>query len=283
MGGVRELADGLDSQTCPGSTLQHLELGSCRIGTAGAGHLFCCLARNDTLRVLRIGDNFLDSALDIALIERLTHITELGLSGNRLSHLAMNRSAQTCARNRQRARDEGPFILRAEMHRLLFQESKLETTREAVAKDDHEITSRQTITDQAAFELRQLRSSEAEAQRHLERQIEIEEEELEASHALLVQTGKDLQESKARYKLSREELRQRLKDREQELLDLQVQVSDLDEHFARRQTEHPQEVEQVKRQMTMALADAERHQVMAKQMREQVAALQAKSLVDFRP
>merc|ERR1719408_32683 len=104
--GVRELADGLDSYTCPGSTLQHLELGSCRIGTAGGGHLFTCLSRNDTLRILRIGDNFLDGTLDIALIERLTYITELNLNGNRLSHASMNRAAQTCMRNRQRARDE---------------------------------------------------------------------------------------------------------------------------------------------------------------------------------
>merc|ERR1719440_951899 len=107
--GIRQLADGLDSQACPGSTLQHLELSSCRIGTAGAGHLFSCLARNTTLRVLRIGDTFLEGALDIAVIERLTHITELNLTGNRLSHASMNRAAQTCARNRQRARDEGPF------------------------------------------------------------------------------------------------------------------------------------------------------------------------------
>lgn len=281
--GVRELADGLDSQTCPGSTLQHLELGSCRIGTAGAGHLFSCLARNNVLRVLRIGDNFLDSALDIALIERLTHITELSLTGNRLSHASMNRASQTCVRNRQRSRDEGPFALRAEMHRLLFQESKLETAREQVAQDDFEITTRQNATDQAALELRQLRGTEADGQRHLQIDIEREEEASEASRAELAKTKQDLVVANGRYKQSREDLRQKLRDREQELIDLQVQCSDLDEHIARRKKEHPQEVEHVNRQMTMALADAERYHVAAKQMREQVAALHAKGLVDFRP
>jgi len=240
--GIRELADGLDSHKCPGSTLQHLELGSCRIGSAGAGHLFMCLARNEILRVLRIGDNFLDSYLDISLIERLTHITELNLNGNRLSHASMNRASQTCARNRQKARDEEPFALRAEMHRLLFQETKLESTREQVAKDDLEISTRQNATDQAAMELRQLRATEAGVQRQLQQQIELEEEALEASRAELIQTKQDLVDSKAHYKKSREMLRQKLKDREQELLELQIQCTDLDDHFARRKKEHPQEV-----------------------------------------
>ena len=174
--GVRELADGLDAQMCPGSSLQHLELGSCRIGTAGAGHLFACLARNETLRVLRVNDNFLDSALDISLIERLTHVTELNLQGNRLSHASMNRAAQTCTRNKQRARDEAPFALRAEMHRLLFQESKLETTRKEIAEDDLELATRQDEIDRAALELEQLLSTEAALQEKLENQIALEEQ-----------------------------------------------------------------------------------------------------------
>lgn len=281
--GVRELADGLDSETCPGSSLQHLELSSCRIGTAGAGHLFSCLARNSTLHTLHLADNFLDSALDIALIERLTHITELHLPGNRLSHASMSRAAQACARNRQRARDEGPFILRAEMHRLLFQEAKLETVREQVAKDDAEISTRQNCTNKAAVELRQLRATEAEVYRQKLNEIEREEDALEASRAELIQTKEDLVNKKSYYNMMREELRQTLKDRQNELMDLQIQCSDLDQHFARRKVEHPQEVENVNSQMTMALADAERYHVASKQMREQVAALHAKSLVDFKP
>jgi len=281
--GVRELADGLDSQTCPGSTLQHLELGSCRIGTAGAGHLFTCLARNDTLRVLRIGDNFLDSALDIALIERLEYVTELELNGNRLSHASMQRAVRTCARNRQRARDEQPLAHRAEMHRLLFQEAKLETAREQVSKDDLELTTRQNCTDQTAAELRKLRDSEAEVQRQLVLSIEAEEEALEASRAELIQTKKDLVDTRSRYAQLRVELKQKLKDREQELLHLQVQSSGLDELFASRKSQHPQDVDNVNKQMAMAVVDAERYHVAAKQMREQVSALHAKSLVDFKP
>lgn len=281
--GVRELADALDSHACPDSVLQHLELGSCRIGTAGAGHLFDCLARNQTLRVLRIGDNFLDKALDIALIERLTHVTELNLHGNRLSHASMNRAAQQCARNRQRARDEGPLVLRAEMHRLLFQETKLDTARQQVEKDDKEISDRQVAVDQAAHELKKFREAEAEVQRQLARQIEAEEKALEESRELLIQTNKDLVYSKAHYAQLSKELRQTLKEREQELAELQVQCTDLDEHFARRQREHPQEVANVNKQMATALSDAERNHVVAKQMREQVAALHEKSLVDFKP
>merc|ERR1712194_264666 len=283
MGGVRELADGLDSQTCPGSTLQHLELGSCRIGTAGAGHLFTCLARNDTLRILRISDNFLDRALDIALIERLMYVTELGLNGNRLSHASMQRAAQTCSRNRQRARDEAPLALRAEMHRLLFQEAKLETAREAVSKDDLELTTRQNSTDQAAAELRQLRNTEAEVQRQVEVSIQEEEEALEASRAELIQTKEDLVDARSRYNQLRVELKQKLKDREQELLQLQVQSSSLDELFSSRKSQHPEDIEDLKARMAMAVGDAERYHVAAKQMREQVSALHAKSLVDFKP
>lgn len=281
--GVRELADGLDSETCPGSALQHLELGSCRIGTAGAGHLFTCLARNETLRVLRIGDNFLDGALDIALIERLGYVTELNLQGNRLSHASMNRAAQTCARNRQRARDEGPFALRAEMHRLLFQESKLDTTRQQVAKDDQEIALRVNATEQAANELRQLKIAEAEVHRNLNEKIHVEEEGLEASRAELIHTKQTLMDSKAWYKQTREDLRKNLKDLENELMDLTVQCSDLDTHFAMRKKEHPQEVQHVEMAMETALIDAERFHVASKQMREQVADLHTKSLVDFKP
>lgn len=281
--GVRELADALDSHACPDSVLQHLELGSCRIGTAGAGHLFDCLSRNDMLRVLRIGDNFIDSALDITLIERLTHVTELNLFGNRLSHASMNRAAQTCTRNRQRARDEGPHALRAEMHRLLFQETKLETARQQVGKDDTEISVRQSATGKAAQELRNLRATEGESQKQLARQIEAEENTLGESRARLAQIKKDLVDSKEHYAQLSKELRDTLREREQELVELQVKCSDLDEHFARRKKEHPQEVANVKRQIATAQIDAERHHAAAKQMREQVAALNDKSLVDFKP
>jgi len=235
------------------------------------------------LRVLRIGDNFIDSALDITLIERLTHVTELNLFGNRLSHASMNRAAQTCTRNRQRARDEGPHALRAEMHRLLFQETKLETARQQVGKDDTEISVRQSATGKAAQELRNLRATEGESQKQLARQIEAEENTLGESRARLAQIKKDLVDSKEHYAQLSKELRDTLREREQELVELQVKCSDLDEHFARRKKEHPQEVANVKRQIATAQIDAERHHAAAKQMREQVAALNDKSLVDFKP
>lgn len=281
--GVRELADALDSRTCPGSSLQHLELGTCRIGNAGAGHLFACLASNQALRVLRIGDNFLDSALDIALIERLNYVTELNLTGNRLSHASMKRASETCARNRQRARDEVPNTLRAEIRRLRPQEAKLEATREQVAKDDAELSARQSATDHAAWELRQLRATEAEVQRQLKREIQDEERALEASRAQLIQTKQDLADSRTRYAQLGQDLRAELQEREKELADLQVQSSDLGDHFAMRKREHPAEIANVKNQMATAHSDAEQYHVAAKQMREQVSGLHDKSLVDFTP
>merc|ERR1712070_521715 len=132
-------------------------------------------------------------------------------------------------------------------------------------------------------ELRQHKAKESAAQSQKEIQIQQEEEALEASRAQLIQAKKDLVDSKAHYKALREQLRQTLRNREQELLELQMQCTDLDQHLTRRKMEHPQEVEHVNRQMTMAVADAERYHVAAKQMREQVSAMHAKSLVDFRP
>mmetsp|Transcript_128941 Transcript_128941/g.223673 ORF Transcript_128941/g.223673 Transcript_128941/m.223673 type:complete len:655 (-) Transcript_128941:53-2017(-) len=281
--GIRELADALDSDVCPSSSLQHLEIGSCRVGTAGAGHLFSCLARNETLRVLRVGDNFLDGALDIGLIERLTHVTELHLAGNRLSHNSLQRAAQTCARNRQRARDEGPFALRAEMHRLLFQETKRTQARKQVAEDEAEIETRQCATQHAQFELRQLRATEAEKRHKLMNQIELEKKLLEESKAELVRINAELIEKTAHYENLSEELQNKCQQREGELTELQGLCAGVEQEMENRKVEHPQQVMAVRAQIRMARADAEQLDQNARKMEKQVQALSEKSLIDLKP
>lgn len=281
--GIREIADALDSEVCPVGSLQHLEIGSCRIGTVGAGHLFACLARNETLRVLRIGDNFLGGALDIALIERLTHVTELQLAGNRLSHSALQRAAQTCARNRQRARDEGPFALRAEMHRLLFQETKLGQARKQVAADDAEIESRRLATQHAQIELRTLRTLEAEKRNNLVRQIELEKRILEESKAELVRIQHALVDKTTHYEDLGVALQKKREARELELVDLQDVCTAVEQDFENRKVEHPQQVTAVKTQIRMARNDAEQLDQNARKMEKQVQAISEKSLIDLKP
>merc|ERR1712083_750459 len=117
---------------------------------------------------------------------------ELNLIGNRLSHNCLQRVSQICARNRQLARDKDPAALRTEMHRLLFQETKLETARQQVAEDELEISTRQDATDSAANELKALRTTQAEHQRQLSRQKAQEQEELNARRDHLVTLNADL-------------------------------------------------------------------------------------------
>lgn len=280
--GVREIGDALDPNVFAGAALQQLELGSCRIGPVGAAHLFTCIANNEDLRFLRLTDNHLDDTLDINLIDRLNYIQDLLLSGNRLSHNSIVRAAQTCERNRQRARDRVPNALRAEVHKLLFQETKRERAKDQVAADIAEIEMRTEAREQAAEELRQLRLSEAEHQKQLSLRIAMEEDELAQRRVLLTQTKQDLVATAARFEAEHRSLRKKLAERESYLADLQVQSQDLDDLYARRQVEHPREVASIKSRIKTALADAEQLQQSAREMRQQLRALQDKSLIDFR-
>jgi len=281
--GVRELADALDPQICPGGSLQHLELNSCRIGTPGASHLFLCLAQNEHLKTLRLGDNFLDNSLDIALVESLTRVQELALAGNRLSHGAMQRASQACARNRRRAKDEHPFALRAEMHRLLFQESKLAEARKRVAEDEAELRSRNGALDKTSQELNHLRATEADQQRITKRQIEAEETGLEERKKFLENTKIELEQSIIRYEELQQTLRAKLREGESLLCDLQVQAEQVDSAFARQKVEHPREVQNAKDSIKAAGQETKRLQEAAAEMRQQLKALQERSLIDFRP
>jgi len=282
--GVRELADAMQApKLLAGGSLQHLELSSCRIGTAGASHLFLCLARNEQLKVLRLGDNFLDGSLDISLVEQLTHIQELQLAGNRLSHNALQRAAQACARNRRRARDEHPFALRADMHRLLFQETELAQARGRVAEDHAELSGRTAALDKLDDELTQLRNGSAEHQRRLHDHIEIEERGLENQRETLKETQLTLEQSAIKYQELQQDLRAKLREREKKLCDLQVKVEQVDKDFQRQKIEHPQEVQNAKDRSQAAIAETRQLQETAREMRLQLKQLQERSLIDFRP
>eukprot|EP00927_Polykrikos_kofoidii_P042336 TRINITY_DN36226_c0_g1_i1.p1 TRINITY_DN36226_c0_g1~~TRINITY_DN36226_c0_g1_i1.p1 ORF type:complete len:660 (+),score=112.73 TRINITY_DN36226_c0_g1_i1:267-2246(+) len=281
--GVRELADALDPQVCSGCSLQHLELNTCRIGSTGASHLFLCLARNEHLRVLRLGDNFLDGSLDISLVEQLTHVLELQLTGNRLSHSAMQRAAQACARNRRTARDEGPLKLRAEMHRLLFQETKRGHARQQMSEDEAELNMRKEAAAKARQELNELKVHEADQQRKLKQLITAEKNALDLRWQLLADTKTDLEDTATRFAEMHANLRDKLREREHQLCDLQVQAEQIDSEFERQKVEHPQTVHRVKEGIKSAIAERKRCQETAAEMRERLRQLQERSLIDFRP
>eukprot|EP00971_Amphidinium_carterae_P173385 3437035-Amphidinium_carterae.1 len=189
-------------------------------------HLFECLAHNDVIRVLNLSDNFIDDTLDVALVEGLTQLHQLLLSGNRLSHNFLQRASQACARNSQATRDQRPKELRAEMHRLLFQETKLHEARQRMADDQQELNERSRITAKAKEDLEKLQSHEAEAQRQILREIQQEERDLEAQRKAFADVGKDLQDTAMRYEELKCELKADLKLREQELYDLQTEAEE---------------------------------------------------------
>eukprot|EP00932_Pfiesteria_piscicida_P015623 SRR837773.2811.p1 GENE.SRR837773.2811~~SRR837773.2811.p1 ORF type:complete len:241 (+),score=59.72 SRR837773.2811:34-723(+) len=145
--GVAELGEALRPVNCPDCALNYLDLSSCRVGVVGARHLLACLAENNTIRGLRLGDNYLDDTLDMTLVDALPGLHELLLTGNRFSHGALHHAAKIIARNRQNARDEEPAALRSEMHRLLFQETKLGRAREQVDRDEAEVAACQSAKD----------------------------------------------------------------------------------------------------------------------------------------
>jgi len=281
--GVLELAEALRPQNCPECSLQFLDLSRCRVGMAGAGHLMSCLAESDTLRVLRLGDNFLDDSLDMTLIDQLTSVHELQLAGNRLSHASLQHVAQITARNRHRTRDEEPSTLRSEVHRLLFQEAKLGKAREQVDRDEAEVARCQSATEAAQQQLQNLRQEERESQRQLSNRIEMEEIELSDRREMLENFKQRLTNASDGYAQRQQELRERLKGRERALTDLQVRADEAEFHFDRRRTEHPEEVENIKGRTVAAVEEAAHLKEQANNMRQQLKNYKEKTLIDFKP
>mmetsp|Transcript_76037 Transcript_76037/g.180971 ORF Transcript_76037/g.180971 Transcript_76037/m.180971 type:complete len:677 (+) Transcript_76037:52-2082(+) len=281
--GCRELADTLDPALCPACCLQHLELQECWISTPGATHLFECLAQNNIIRVLNLSDNFIDDSLDVALVEGLVQVHQLVLTGNRLSHNFLQRAGQACARNAQATRDQRPKSLRAEMHRLLFQETKLDEARQKMADDQVELAERSRATEKAKEDLKQLQSQEAEVQRHILREIHQEERDLEAQRKVFDEVGQDLQDTAMRYEELKRELKAELKRREQELADIQAEADEVARLLERRKAEHPKDVENMKLRIREATEEAEKLNRIAKDRRVALSDLQDKSLIDFKP
>lgn len=287
--GVRELAEALDPSISAGAgrggtaPLQHLELECCRIGTAGAGHLFSCVAGNENLNVLKMGDNFLDRSLDVGLLDRLAHVFELRLDGNRLSHITLRRAAQACARNRQRQRDEVPFALRADMHTLLFEETKLEEARHELLKDELEFQAREAGTEEAMRELWQLRKEQAETRRSISRVVGEEERCLEAAQKLFSDTEHELNDSGRHFGAQHEKLQERLRGREDKLVDLQAEKSQLDDRFARRREERPQQAAALRQRIDQAVAERQRFDELERATRHKLNALKKERVAELKP
>jgi len=281
--GASELANVVDVQLCPAASLRCLELSGCRIGTVGAGRILARLKHNCSLRVLRLNDNFVDDKLDTNLVEQMTGVHDLQLSGNRLSHFTMQQIAQVCERNRQATRDQLPNQLRAHMHRLLFQEVKRERAREQKALDEAELQERQAAIERTSQELRMFRWTEAEAQKHLEGEIRQEEYILSDRRKELVETVEKLDSTIAHFEELHAQLSQTLRDREQELVDVKLGSDQLDDHFRRRKQEHPLQVHELKRRIQKANHEQKQFHASAKNMHRRLQAYREETLIDLRP
>jgi len=281
--GAYELANVVDPQLYPAASLRCLELSCCRIGTVGAGHILARLKNNCSLRVLRLNDNFVDDKLDTNLVEQMTGVHDLQLSGNRLSHFTMQQISQVCERNRQATRDQLPNQLRAQMHRLLFQEVKRERAREQETLDETELLERQAAIERTSQELRMFRWTEAEAQKHLMGEIRQEEYILSDRRKELVDTVEKLDETIAHFEELHAQLSQTLRDREQELVDVKLGSDQLDDHFRRRKQEHPLQVHELKRRIQKANQEQKKFHASAKNMHRRLQAYREETLVDLKP
>lgn len=281
--GARALGEALDPALSPDAPLRCLELGSCRLGVLGAGHLLACLAHNATLRVLCLSDNFLDDSLDPSLIEGLEFLQDLQLSGNRLSFAAVQRATQVCARNRQRERDREPEALKAEIRRLLPEEARLGVARRRVGEDEALLGERRDAAERTSAELQQLRVQAQEQQRNLQRQLLLAEATLHERREELQRARRELEAATAQCGRQQGEFGDRLKEREKELVELQVSADQIDTLLERRKAEHPREVISVKARIKAAVEDTDQLHSSASDMRKHLQALQDKSLIDFRP
>lgn len=281
--GVREIADALDPEVCSGGFLQQLDLCSCRIGTAGATYLFQRLARNTSLCSLRLRDNFIDGSLDVSIVEGMSFLAELNLSGNRLPHNLATRVAETCARNRRRARDEEPSALRAEVGRLLFEETKLVKARTRVAADEVDISERRSEIQQAREALAGLRAADGERQGRLERRIAEEEEVLAERRALLQGTMRELEETAQHYVELQQSLQQTLLGKQRRLHELRVQAGEIDLEDRQQSEEHPRAVDETTSSIRLTTEGAKDLQKNAREVQQKLAQLQEQCLTNLRP
>jgi Leucine-rich repeat (LRR) protein len=280
--GVRELADALDPQICPDTALQHLELGSCRISATGASHLLGCLASNENIRVLKLGDNFLGDNLDVSLFEALHNIHEIQLQGNRLSHNVLQKVAKVCARNRKAAHEETPARLRAEMHRLLYQETRLEEVKHQMAADDSLREAHLEAIAEAEHAMQTLLANDEEKRQQAVKQIQQEERAMEAQKEALVKTEEALQKAIKYYQNEQKKLQEELVGKENQLLELNEKSQQVEELYERRKREQPLEVKDMQEKIEAAVLEEEVLQEKAMAMRRELKALQEQHRIDFK-
>eukprot|EP00930_Biecheleria_cincta_P056684 TRINITY_DN42758_c0_g1_i1.p1 TRINITY_DN42758_c0_g1~~TRINITY_DN42758_c0_g1_i1.p1 ORF type:complete len:701 (-),score=135.34 TRINITY_DN42758_c0_g1_i1:47-2149(-) len=282
---ISELADALNPQVCPptGPALQQLELASCQIGLSGAKYLLQCIQHNETLMCLKLSDNYLDDSLDITLVESIEFLQDLRLDSNRLSRRFLSRAAQMCARNVQIMRDQVPRSLRKEVHRLLEQETKLEEARKKVGQDEAEIFVRISATSNLAEELRELRWSIRKATKQHDHRINSMEDALSSRRQYLERLKETISEFAHKTEVDVGDLKDKLRKREKEMAEHQVQSDNIEKHLAQRQEEHPREVQDLRSKIEAALANTEQLRATGDEMRAQLLSLQQKSLIDFKP
>merc|ERR1712216_363 len=97
------------------------------------------------------------------------------------------------------------------------------------------------------------RQSEAEQQRLLKRQIEMEEAALEERRKLFESMKIELEQTIVRYEELQQNLRVKLREAEAQLCDLQVQAEQVDGDYERQKVEHPQEVQNAKNRIKAAV------------------------------
>lgn len=282
---ISELADALNPKVCPptGPALQHLELASCQIGLSGAKYLLQCIQHNENLMCLNLSDNYLDDSLDITLVESLDFLQDLRLDSNRLSRRFLSRAAQMCSRNVQIMRDQVPRSLRKEVHRLLVQEAKLEQARKRVGQDEAEIFVRINATNISAQELWQLRSTIRKATKQHDQKITSMEDTLSSRRQYMERLKQTISEFAHKTEVEIGDLKDKLRNREKEMTEYQVQSDNIEKHLAQREEEHPKEVQDLRSKIEAALATTQQLRATADDMRAQLLAVQQKSLIDFKP
>eukprot|EP00416_Gambierdiscus_australes_P028706 CAMPEP_0171083898 /NCGR_PEP_ID=MMETSP0766_2-20121228/17995_1 /TAXON_ID=439317 /ORGANISM="Gambierdiscus australes, Strain CAWD 149" /LENGTH=171 /DNA_ID=CAMNT_0011541365 /DNA_START=23 /DNA_END=536 /DNA_ORIENTATION=+ len=166
------------------------------------------------------------------------------------------------------------------MLRLLPAETQLSQARRQAQEDEAELDERRGLAERSERELKDLRSTTDNRKRQLAQQLVRAETELALRRKELAESCQELETTTARYEHLQQDLRQQLLEREKELVDVQVEGSQLDDLLRRRKVEHPREVLAIKAQIRAAEEETDQLHVSADKTRHSLKGLQDKSLID---
>merc|ERR1711869_183323 len=130
--------------------------------------------------------------------------------------------------------EETPAKLRSQMHRLLYQETRLEEVKQQMAADDAEIEAHKEAIEQAENAMETLKERETERRRRVTEQIEAEEKSLESQRDLLARTDEDLKRTIKYYEDYIRSLDGEVRGKENHLVQLQVESEEVEELYERR-------------------------------------------------